>query len=145
EEETSFRPKVQSFFERILPYMPFLKDFHFRIETSNSFPHSSGIASSASGMAALALCLCEAERRWAETEEQDFLRKASFLARLGSGSAARSIGGPLVLWGEHPSLPGSSDLYALDNPFDLHPEFHGLRDTVLLVEAGRKAVSSSQG
>jgi diphosphomevalonate decarboxylase len=29
-----------------------LKDYHFTIDTENTFPHSSGIASSASGMAA---------------------------------------------------------------------------------------------
>ena len=143
--EDSFRPKIQVFFERINRYLPFLKEFHFHIQTSNSFPHSSGIASSASGMAALALCLCDAERGWTEIGEADFLRKASFLARLGSGSAARSVGGPLSIWGEHPAVPGSSDLYALNNPFELHPVFHDFRDTVLLVESGRKAVSSSRG
>ena len=42
--EESFEPKIQKFFERIEVYLPFLKDFKFKIETSNSFPHSSGIA-----------------------------------------------------------------------------------------------------
>ncbi|HRA72948.1 MAG TPA: diphosphomevalonate decarboxylase, partial [Flavobacterium sp.] len=48
-----FKPKIQQFFERVLVYLPFLKDYHFTIDTQNTFPHSSGIASSASGMAAL--------------------------------------------------------------------------------------------
>src|SRR3970040_621914 len=52
-----FKPKIQQFFERVLVYLPFLKEYHFTIDTQNTFPHSSGIASSASGMAALAMNL----------------------------------------------------------------------------------------
>ena len=40
--------------------MPYVKDFHF-IKTGNTFPHSSGIASSASGMSALAMCIVALE------------------------------------------------------------------------------------
>ena len=36
-------------------YCPYLKEYHIVIDTQNTFPHSSGIASSASGMAALAM------------------------------------------------------------------------------------------
>ena len=57
EKNAAFKPKIQTFFERVEGYLPFLRDYHFKIETSNTFPHSSGIASSASGMSALALCL----------------------------------------------------------------------------------------
>jgi diphosphomevalonate decarboxylase len=49
-----FKPKIQKFLERIEIYLPFLKDYHFTIDTKY-VPHSSGIASSASGMAALAM------------------------------------------------------------------------------------------
>ena len=45
-----FKPKIQQFFERVFIYLPFLKDYHFTIDTRNTFPHSSGIASSASGL-----------------------------------------------------------------------------------------------
>lgn len=96
--EASFEPKIQQFFERIEVYLPFLKDFKFKIETSNSFPHSSGIASSASGMSALALCLMDMERQMNPTiSEELFNEKASFLSRLGSGSACRSIEGPIIV------------------------------------------------
>ena len=61
EQKDSFKPKIETFFKRIEKYAPFLKDYHFKIETSNTFPHSSGIASSASGMSALALCLVSIE------------------------------------------------------------------------------------
>ena len=57
-----FKPKVVTFFQRIEAYVPFLKSYRFKIETSNSFPHSSGIASSASGMSALALCVMSLEQ-----------------------------------------------------------------------------------
>ncbi len=60
---TDFKPKIETFFKRIFKYLPFLYQFHFIIETSNSFPHSSGIASSASGMSALALCLMSIEKQ----------------------------------------------------------------------------------
>ena len=63
EKKESFRPKIQQFLERTQQFLPFLKDYSFKIETSNSFPHSSGIASSASGMSALALVLYESGAR----------------------------------------------------------------------------------
>ena len=142
----AFRPKIDAFFRRIHPYLPFLGKYHFTIETSNSFPHSSGIASSASGMAALALCLMDLERSaHPEMETDHFNKKSSFLARLGSGSAGRSIGGPLMEWGYHEEITGSSDLYAIDYPYDIHPVFRSFRDTILLVDKGPKEVSSSLG
>src|SRR5690606_880040 len=144
--QEDFKPKVQTFFGRIGAYLPFLGAYHFEIETSNSFPHSSGIASSASGMAALALCLMDLERQIRPSMEPgDFHRKASFLARLGSGRACRSIAGQLVQWGEHPGIPGSSDLFGVEYPLALDPVFGTYRDTILLVHTGSKQISSSQG
>ncbi|MGB7785236.1 MAG: diphosphomevalonate decarboxylase [Salinimicrobium sp.] len=146
EKKDSFQPKVQQFMERTQEYLPFLKDYRFKIETSNSFPHSSGIASSASGMSALALCFMSLERELnpGMTEEY-FLRKSSFLARLGSGSACRSIEGELVVWGEHRNIPDSSDLYGVKFSGDVHENFRNYRDTILLVDKGEKQVSSTVG
>ena len=142
----SFKPKIETFFRRIESYLPFLRAYHFKIETSNSFPHSSGIASSASGMSALALCLVSVEREFAPEMTADFFnKKASFLARLGSGSACRSIEGPLVQWGAHANIAGSSDLYGIPYPHKLHVIFHNFQDTVLLVDEGQKQVSSTVG
>ena len=141
-----FKPKIEDFLTRVEPYLPFLKNFHFKIETTNTFPHSSGIASSASGFAALALCLAEMERNMNTGIDQElFMKKASFLARLGSGSASRSIQGPLMFWGDHSMFDGSSDLYAIVYPFEVHPVFESYHDTILLVDRGRKSVSSSTG
>lgn len=141
-----FREKIRAFFERILPYQPFISAYDFEVHTTNTFPHSSGIASSASGMAALALCLADLERAlYPAMEAERFVRKASFLARLGSGSAARSIEGSLVHWGQHDSIPGSSDLYGIRYPLPLHPVFKTYRDTILLADTGQKPVSSTAG
>ena len=145
--ELGFEPKILKFFERVEVYLPFLKQFSFKIETSNSFPHSSGIASSASGMSALACCLVDMERSMCDTEmtEEYFKQKASFLARLGSGSACRSIEGDLIVWGEHKDIKGSSDLFGIKYPYPVHENFKNYCDTILLVDKGEKQVSSTVG
>ncbi len=141
-----FAPKISKFLGYAVDYQPFLRGLQLEVHTSNSFPHSSGIASSASGLAALALCLTDLERSLLpEMTPEQFRRKASFLARLGSGSAARSIDGGLVLWGAHKGLAGSSDLYAIPYPGQVHPVFERFHDTILLVDKGRKPVSSTAG
>jgi len=146
EKKYEFKPKIETFFKRIENYMPFLKEFYFKIETSNSFPHSSGIASSASGMSALALCLMSIEKELSGTvSEALFTQKASFLARLGSGSACRSLEGDLVVWGKHDEIDGSSDLFGVKYPFEVHENFKNYHDTILLVDKGEKQVSSTVG
>jgi diphosphomevalonate decarboxylase len=141
-----FKPKIQNFFERIREYIPFVDDYDFIINSVNSFPHSSGIASSASGMAALALCIMSMEKALNPfISDELFYKKASFLARLGSGSAARSIKGELVVWGEHQTIEGSSDLYGIEFPFKVHENFKNYQDTILLVDKGEKVVSSTVG
>jgi len=141
-----FKPKLQTFFKRIEPYVPWIEGYELTIKSSNTFPHSSGIASSASAMAALAMCLMDLELKlFPGMETELFHQKASFLARLGSGSAARSVQGPVTLWGANKIQDHSSDLYALPFGPDLHPVFSTYQDAILLVDKGTKAVSSSQG
>jgi diphosphomevalonate decarboxylase len=145
-EKEDFKPKITTFLERIEGFVPFVKEYHFTIKTSNSFPHSSGIASSASGMSALALCLLEIEKRTNPEMPLDFFnKKASFLARLGSGSACRSIEGDLVQWGEHNEVNGSSDLYGIKYPYRVHQVFKNYHDAILLVDKGQKQISSTVG
>lgn len=150
DQKDSFKPKIETFFKRIESYVPFLKDYHFKIETSNTFPHSSGIASSASGMSALALCLVSIELELAgvtlsAVERSFYNKKASFLARLGSGSACRSIEGDLIVWGTHKDIDGSSDLFGVKYPYEVHENFKNYQDTILLVDKGEKQVSSTVG
>ena len=147
EKKEDFKPKIETFFKRIEQYVPFLKDFNFVIKSRNSFPHSSGIASSASGMSALALCIMSLERSLSGVEMTDdyFNKKASFLARLGSGSACRSIEGELIVWGNHKDINGSSNLFGIKFPHKVHKNFKNYHDTILLVDEGEKQVSSTVG
>lgn len=142
----TFKPKIIQFFERIVQYQSFLKEFQFKIETHNTFPHSSGIASSASGIAALSMCLMNLEQELNPDMTADyFYKKASFLARLGSGSACRSIENEVVVWGKNKTIKGSSDLFGIPFPYKIHPKFINYQDTILLVDKGTKQVSSSVG
>ncbi|VAW23223.1 Diphosphomevalonate decarboxylase, partial [hydrothermal vent metagenome] len=147
EKKDDFKPKIEKFFERIEKYVPFLKNYDFIIKSRNSFPHSSGIASSASGMSALALSIMSLERLLSGVEMTDeyFYKKASFLARLGSGSASRSIEGPVVVWGKHKEIKDSSNLYGIKFPSKIHKNFKNYHDTILLVDEGEKQVSSTVG
>jgi diphosphomevalonate decarboxylase len=142
-----FAKRIRSYFERLLPIYPFIRQLSFRIETSNSFPHSAGIASSASGMSALALCLVSVEETlFKPLESQEaFFRKASFLARLGSGSACRSLYGGAAVWGKVNGLTESSELYAVSVTDRLHPVFRSYHDDILLVSRSEKSVSSRAG
>ena len=146
ERKPEFRKKISEFIGRIIRLVPFISDYDLVIKTHNSFPHSSGIASSASGMAALALCIMSMEKALNPAMSDElFYRKASFLARLGSGSAARSVKGELVVWGEHKEIEGSNDWYGVEFPHQVHDNFKNYQDTILLVDKGEKVVSSTVG
>jgi diphosphomevalonate decarboxylase len=141
-----FNPKILTFFKRIFPYCPYLKQYHFTIDTQNTFPHSSGIASSASGMAALSMNIMSLEKDLDPTISNEyFYQKASFLARLGSGSACRSVKGEVVVWGGHTDISGSSNLFGVPFPYQIHDHFINFQDTILLVDKGEKQVSSTVG
>jgi diphosphomevalonate decarboxylase len=99
-----------------------------RIVSVNSFPMGSGIASSASGFAALAAASTKA--LGLKLSDSDL----SALARRGSGSAARSIHGGFVEW---------NDEYANQIKNESHwPE---LRDIIVLLTKEEKKVSSREG
>tara|TARA_R110002073_G_scaffold145532_5_gene297700 strand:- start:681 stop:1760 length:1080 start_codon:yes stop_codon:yes gene_type:complete len=141
-----FKPKITKFFERIQQYCPYVLEYEMVIHSENSFPHSSGIASSASGMSAIAMCLMSLEKELNPESSEEFIKKkASFLARLGSGSASRSIEGPMVVWGAHPDIENSSDLYGVQFEKKVDAVFENYQDTILLVDKGEKQVSSTVG
>ncbi|CAD8051160.1 unnamed protein product [Paramecium sonneborni] len=69
--------------------IPDIDKYGIRVESNNSFPTGSGLASSSSGLSALALCL------------QDILKTnidVRYLSRIGSGSACRCLYGNFVLF-----------------------------------------------
>ncbi len=141
---TPFGARISNFLSSISDIFPFLNQVKLELYTHNTFPHSSGIASSASSFSALALCLCSLEEQFSGKPMNDFFKKASCIARLGSGSACRSVYGGLSLWGKSPEMPGSSDLFAIPVT-NIHPVFSTLRDAIIIVNSGEKKVSSSEG
>jgi len=147
EENEAFRAKVHQFLSGLLPSMPFLKQLKLTIRTGNSFPHSAGIASSASAYSALALCICSLEDRFFGTlqDADDFDRKASELARLGSGSACRSIFPHAAVWGATPTVSNAHDEFAVQVGDQIHEMFHDFHDDILIVSREEKPVSSRAG
>tara|TARA_Y100000768_G_scaffold163922_1_gene122617 strand:- start:214 stop:1284 length:1071 start_codon:yes stop_codon:yes gene_type:complete len=142
----SFENKIEQFFERIFPFCPYLKNLFLKINSKNTFPHSSGIASSASAFSSLAFCIVSIEKRYGERmTEQKFLNKVSFIARLGSGSGSRSISGPLMIWGENEFHPGCSNFFAVNYSNKTHQIFKDYQNTVLIIEDKIKTLSSSEG
>ncbi len=147
EANEAFASKIIKFLDGLDEEFSFLRDYDFKIESSNSFPHSSGIASSASAMSALALCICSIEKiltGW-PNDSTDFLQKASYIARLGSGSAARSLFPEVASWGTHSEIENSSDIRAIAFGDELHESFKGYHDDILIVSAAEKSVSSRAG
>jgi diphosphomevalonate decarboxylase len=99
-------------------------------------------------MSALALCLCSIEKQVnnqsADLDEAFFVR-ASHFARIGSGSAARSLFGGFVSWGKTDAVADSSDEFATKLTGDFHPAFRNMKDAILLISKGEKRVSSRAG
>jgi diphosphomevalonate decarboxylase len=143
----AFENRIRTYLNSIVDICPFLTQLDLRIESNNSFPHSSGIASSASGFSALALCICTIEHHLFETLSEDalFRKKASYLARLASGSACRSIYSTAALWGHSLDVSESSDEYAVSMENNLHPVFKDYRDAILIISAEQKTTSSRAG
>lgn len=147
-EEVKFAEKIEKYFRSIEQYLPWILQGKYIIKTENTFPHSSGIASSASGFGAIAKCLMELDSQFSFSTQHpaSSIRKASFLARLGSGSACRSLYNGLVVWGETSEVEGSSDLFAVQYPNEeVHSVFKNFNDWVLLIHEGQKSVSSTVG
>lgn len=130
--EDKFAAKIQKYIES-LSDIPQLKKVHYTIHTKNTFPHGTGIASSASGLSAFCLCLTE----YLGASGKEFFETASFLSRLASGSACRSVYGGFTTWGDH------SDYFA--SQIEVHKDFAHLRDSVLVVSGQEKVVSSTAG
>jgi diphosphomevalonate decarboxylase len=98
-----------------------------RIESRNSFPTAAGLASSASGFAALAVAACAA------AGQERSVRDLSALARRGSGSAARSVAGGWAAW---------EDEFAEQIA---PPEHLPLRAVIAVCGEGKKEVGSRDG
>jgi len=85
--ESVFYKRTTSFLDLFRP-----KNFFFTVETKNDLPTGAGLASSASGFAALVLAL-QKLFNWSLDK-----KALSMLARLGSGSSARSLYDGFAIW-----------------------------------------------
>ena len=153
-ENLAFRLRLLNFFSSIQKDFKFLKNHGLVIHSANSFPHSSGIASSASSYAALAAALCDLEvqlktgkKTVASTllSDKKWLKRASVFARLGSGSASRSLFPYASVWGASEAIKGSGDELAIGYEDKLHKDFKTLRDSILIASSNEKKVSSRVG
>jgi diphosphomevalonate decarboxylase len=142
-----FAARIIKYLQKIADLMPFVAGYHFVIKSSNTFPHSAGIASSASAFSALALGLCTIESHlYGKVDSTStYFNKASSLARLGSGSACRSLYPYAALWGKTEILPESSDQFAIPMRSHIHPVFETYQDSILIISRDKKQVSSSVG
>src|SRR3989338_761314 len=107
-----------------------------KVVSNNTFPKAAGLASSASGFAALAAAASKAVGL-------DYsMKDISILARLGSGSATRSVYGGAVEW-QKGSASDGNDSYAVQ----LSPasNWKHLRNIIAIVDAEKKKVSSRAG
>ncbi|OGM09498.1 diphosphomevalonate decarboxylase [Candidatus Woesebacteria bacterium RBG_13_34_9] len=104
-----------------------------KVVSKNNFPSSAGIASSASAFSALALAACSAAKLKLSQKE------ISILARLGSGSASRSVIDGFAEWVKGKN---NSNSYAVQIATQGHWD---LRDIVAVVEKERKKKSSTEG
>lgn len=104
------------------------------VTSTNTIPMAAGLASSASGFAALVLALNDLYR-W----NLD-LRSLSILARLGSGSAARSLEHGFVEW-----LPGEAEDGQDSYAERLDITWPGFRVGILTLSESEKPVGSTEG
>lgn len=132
------KPQVGPPHERVARHLDHLRkragtDVRCRVVSRNDFPASAGLASSASAFAALTVA------GFAALGADVSPREASTFARLGSGSAARSVFGGFVEWHAGKTHEESyAEQVAPPSHMDLH-------DVVLVFEEGEKKVGSAEG
>jgi diphosphomevalonate decarboxylase len=131
--EPDFQRRVKQQLDRIRQWAG--SEDRFRVATRNTFPSAAGLASSASGFAALTLAAAGALGKDGATPAE-----LSRLARTsGSGSAARSVMGGYVEWPAGDGNQGGDAVQLAD------AEHWDLRDVIAVVEIGPKAVPSLEG
>ena len=129
--DSSFARRVSGFLDL---FRPMLGNAVFEVRTENNIPTAAGLASSASGFAALVMALDD----WAGWGLDK--KKLSMLARLGSGSAARSVFNGFVQWHAGEKANGT-DSFAEPLP-NTWPEF---RIGILELSSAKKPVGSRDG
>lgn len=124
--------------ERILSVVNSLREkagvkYNFKMKSENDFPTQAGLASSAAGFAALAIAATNALGLSLSKEE------ISTYARLGSGSAARSVHGGFVYWDKGNSHETSyAEQICGPNNFDMNA-------VIAVIHEGKKDITSDAG
>ncbi|KDQ21756.1 hypothetical protein BOTBODRAFT_26181 [Botryobasidium botryosum FD-172 SS1] len=117
-------------------HAPKLSTFHVHISSFNNFPTAAGLASSASGFAALVASLAQL---YALPVTPSALSR---IARQGSGSACRSLFGGFVAWEMGVKADGSDSFAVEVAPQSHWPEMHAL---ICVVSDDKKGTSSTAG
>ncbi|KAK9899075.1 Diphosphomevalonate decarboxylase [Cystobasidium minutum MCA 4210] len=115
-----------------------IADLPIHIISSNNFPTAAGLASSASGFAALAFTLYNLYK----LEDHITLSELSRIARQGSGSACRSLMGGMVAWEMGSKDDGSDSLAVTVAPQEHWPNMSAL---ICVVSDAKKGTSSTAG
>lgn len=127
---------LPSWHKRIFLFPVEFSHWKVHICSHNNFPTAAGLASSASGFAALAYSLAKLYQLSASPKE------LSLIARQGSGSACRSLFGGFVAWREGTAADGS-DSFAEQVASEAHwPDMHAL---ICVVSDDKKGTSSTAG
>lgn len=127
-------PPTTSFAKRLSAFLDlFSEDLHFHCDITSNIPIASGLASSASGFAAVTKALNQLFN-W-----QLSSRELSILARLGSGSASRSIESGFVEWNKGSSEDGMDSFGET-----LKTDWPELRVGLLLLNSQEKSISSRE-
>ncbi len=154
---------VDVYIKKLFELVPETKGYNYRVVSKNNFPTAAGFASSASGFAAMAKALQGAMKELEPEVYEEYFsddKKLSVFARLGSGSATRSIPseGGVVVW--HKGIPMDFPKRPEDVPDEekkdiifssyaesLFPPEHWpeLRIIYTKVKKGEKAVKSRAG
>jgi diphosphomevalonate decarboxylase len=142
-----FLPKMRQLLQWMAVEIPVLNRLTLDASTVNSFPHSTGIASSASGISAFTLCLLGIAGKILDVAiaRDELMHMASYAARMGSGSACRSLFGGFTVWGASSQVTGSSDEFAIPVPAFVHPGMLSLRDAILVLSSDPKDLPSTLG
>lgn len=121
--------------QRFLDHLTYLKSYFqynggFIVRSSNNFPHSTGLASSASSFAALTKCAVQALAELTQKPLPSIEEQAK-LSKLGSGSSCRSFFSPWALWDDE-------HIGAVNLPYTQ------LEHHVIIISHNEKKVASSE-
>lgn len=137
--------KMQKIINTVL--FPCSREIALEIISYNNFPTACGIASSAAGYAALVGALADLLHLEKHFSQEDLLFWFAEWARIGSGSATRSVFPKeqlFVKWNIN-NQSNSFQEFSNTNSLKYHDNWHELKHSVFILSASEKNISSSDG